>query len=224
MSDHVGKETAVTEHPEHQETEIINVPVRERELSVHRSEPSIDQSEPSSDTPSYVEPGDESQPSQRPAGDPRALLAARLLAALALAVSSVIHAKLAIQLGIGGSVLSQGQLFAATAVISALLAVAMLTSNKHVWLVAVVLSVSGLGAVLASVYLPVPQVGPFPSINEQEWFTTKVIAAFAEASVPVLWLIRSIAPPAETTQQDGEVADGPRVRSDAATTANPATV
>lgn len=129
------------------------------------------------------------------AGDPRALLIARLLAAAALMLSAFIHGKLALDLGIGGPLVGQGQLFGAQAALSSALAVAMLTHDNRIWLVAVVLSVVGLGLLLASVYFPIPAVGPFPEINEPVWLMTMAVAAFAQAAVPTLWLIRQIAPP-----------------------------
>ena len=89
----------------------------------------------------------------------------------------------------------RGHLFAAQAVLSAALAVGMLTRNNRVWLVALVLSVAGLTAILASVYLPIPAIGPFPAINEPVWLLNKAICALAEASVITLWIIRQIAPP-----------------------------
>ena len=131
----------------------------------------------------------------RRAGDPRALLIARLLAAAALMLSAFIHGKLALDLGIGGPLVGQGQLFAAQAALSSGLAVTMLSHDNRVWLAAVVLSVVGLGLLLASVYFPIPAVGPFPEINEPVWLMTMTVAAFAQAAVPTLWLIRQIAPP-----------------------------
>ena len=126
-------------------------------------------------------------PPQR-VGDPRALLAARLFAAVALIVTAFIHGKPAMQFGLG-QLLSQGQLFAAQATISAILAGALLTRDNRVWLFAVVLSLSGLVGVLVSVYLPVPALGLLPAIGEhvwfmtkQVWFMTKIVAAFAQAS------------------------------------------
>jgi len=129
-------------------------------------------------------------------GDPRALLAARLLAALALLVIAYIHGKLALHLGLR-PMLGQGQLFAAQAALSAVLAGTMLSRDNRVWLVAVVLSVGGLGAILASVYFPVPSLGPLPAIDEPVWLLNKAICALAEISVIALWLIRQIAPPKE---------------------------
>jgi hypothetical protein len=127
-------------------------------------------------------------------GDPRALLAARLIAAAALLVTALIHARLAFQLGLGGAPLGRGQLFFIQAVFSAAIAAAMFTRNNRVWLLAVVFSGAGLIAILASVYFPITAVGPFPAINEPTWLLTKAISALAELTVITLWAIRQIAP------------------------------
>lgn len=127
-------------------------------------------------------------------GDPRALLALRLLAAAALLVTALIHAKLAFQLGLGGPPLGRGQLFFAQALFSAVIATAMFTRNNRAWLLAVVFSGAGLIAILASVYFPITAVGPFPAINEPTWLLTKAISALAELTVITLWAIRQIAP------------------------------
>jgi hypothetical protein len=127
-------------------------------------------------------------------GDPRALLAARLIAAVALLVTALIHARLAFQLGLGGAPLGRGQLFFIQAVFSAAIAAAMFTRNNRVWLLAVVFSGAGLIAILASVYFPITAVGPFPAINEPTWLLTKAISALAELTVITLWAIRQIAP------------------------------
>lgn len=136
--------------------------------------------------------------SEHPAGDPRALLAARVLAAVALLVTAIIHTRLAFQLGVGGVPLERGTLFLVQAVVSALLAMAMFTRDSRVWLFAVVLSASGLLGILVSVYLPIPAFGPFYAIDEPTWLLTKGIVALAELTVIVLWLIRKIAPPSPT--------------------------
>jgi hypothetical protein len=128
------------------------------------------------------------------AGDPRALLALRLLAAAALLVTALIHARLAFQLGLGGAPLGRGQLFFIQAVFSAVIAAAMFTRNNRVWLLAVVFSAAGLIAILASVYFPITAVGPFPAIDEPTWLLTKAICALAELTVIALWAIRQIAP------------------------------
>jgi hypothetical protein len=133
--------------------------------------------------------------SEHLAGDPRALLAVRVLASVALLVTGLIHARLAFQIGIGGSPLGRGPLFLAQAVVSMILAVAMFSRSSRVWLFAVVLSGAGLLGILASVYFPMRSLGPFPPIDEPTWLLTKAICALAELTVIALWLIRQIAPP-----------------------------
>ena len=133
--------------------------------------------------------------SEHVTGDPRALLAVRLLAAAALLVTAFIHARLAFQIGMDGSPLGRGQLFLAQAVVSAIIAMAILSHNSRAWLFAVVLSGTGLLGVLASVYFPIPSVGPFPAIDEPTWLLTKGVVALAELTVIALWVIRQIAPP-----------------------------
>jgi hypothetical protein len=132
--------------------------------------------------------------SESAAGDPRALLASRLLAAAALAASALIHARLAFGLGLGGMPLGTGQLFLLNAIASAVLAVGMFTRSTRVWLFAVVLSGAGLLGILASVYFPVASLGPFPAIDEPTWLLTKAACALAELTVIALWLVRRIAP------------------------------
>jgi hypothetical protein len=189
----VAKETAMTAHDLHEETAVTVSPDRiEAAPTVHHdleetaASTSAQEREPSTNEAAL--PG-------RDGGDPRALLVARLLAAAALMVTAVIHAKLAADLGLGGPLFGRGHLFGAQAVLTAVLAVAMLTRDNRIWLVALVLSVAGLGAILASVYFPVPAIGPFPAINEPVWLLNKAVCAFAEASVIILWLVRQISPP-----------------------------
>jgi hypothetical protein len=189
----VAKETAMTAHDLHEETAVTVSPDRtaaaptvHHDLEETAASTSVQEREPSTNEAALPE---------RRGGDPRALLVARLLAAAALMVTAVIHAKLAADLGLGGPLFGRGHLFLAQAVLSAVLAVAMLTRDNRIWLVALVLSVAGLGAILASVYFPVPAIGPFPAINEPVWLLNKAVCAFAEASVIILWLVRQISPP-----------------------------
>ena len=141
------------------------------------------------------EASDQARESEHVAGDPRALLAVRLLAAAALLVTALIHARLALQLGMGESPLGRGQLFLAQAAVSAIIAMAMFSRNSRVWLFAVVLSAAGLLGILASVYFPIPSVGPFPPIDDPSWLLTKATVALADVTVIALWVIRQIAPP-----------------------------
>lgn len=133
--------------------------------------------------------------SEHLAGDPRTLLALRVLAAFALLVTALIHIRLAFQLGMGASPNGGGRLFFLQAVVSAIIAVAMFTPSRRVWLFAVVLSGAGLLGILASVYFPIPALGPFPAVDEPTWLLTKATCALAELTVIALFLIRQIAPP-----------------------------
>jgi hypothetical protein len=201
---HLAKETAMTAHDLHEETAAAVSPARaagaptvqlhlDLDLGETAAPPPVPDVEPSTTDAAVV---------RRPGGDRRALLVARLLAAAALLVTAFIHARLAADVGLGGPLFGRGHLFAAQAVLSLVLALAMLTRDNRIWLVALVLSVAGLGAILASVYFPVPAIGPFPAINEPVWLMNKAVCAFAEASVITLWLVRAIAPPRPSAPED----------------------
>ena len=192
ITQRIGREKAMIASDVDKEPGVTVSPDREEPaLSVHH-----DDKEPAASTSVQEGVPSTSQPtgSEHLAGDPRALLAARLLAAAALLVTALIHARMAFQLGVGES-LGRGQLFLVQAVVSAIIAMAMFTRDSRVWLFAVVLSGSGLLGILASVYFPIPSVGPFPAIDEPTWLLTKGIVALAELTVIALWVIRQIAPP-----------------------------
>lgn len=159
---------------------------REKAMTVFHVSTSVQEGEPSTS---------QATESEHLSGDSRALLAVRLLAAAALLVTALIHARLAFQLGMGGSPNGRGQLFFVQAVVSAIIAIAMFARDSRVWPFAVVLSGAGLMGILASVYFPIPSFGPFPAIDEPTWLLTKAICALAELTVIALWLIRKIAPP-----------------------------
>jgi hypothetical protein len=129
-------------------------------------------------------------------GDPRALVAARLLAAVALLATAGIQLWTAVGLGLGGPLLAQSHLLVLAAVPSAAVGLLLLGRDGRLWLVAVALSLLSLVAILLSVYLPVPGAGPFPGLDEPEWLLSKAICALADLTVVLLWLIRQIAPPA----------------------------
>jgi hypothetical protein len=196
---HTAKETTMTAHDLH-ETALTVSP--DAAPTVHLEEVAVGTAVQDREPIATESTATESTAPLRRGGDPRALLVARLLAAAALLVTAVIHAKLAADIGLGGPLFGRGHLFAAQAALSGVLAVAMLTRDSRVWLVAFVLSVAGLSAILASVYLPIPAVGPFPAINEPVWLLNKAVCAFAEASVITLWVVRQIAPPTDSEPED----------------------
>jgi hypothetical protein len=183
----VRKDSAVTASPNRQEpTQSLRYGTTELPASarLHEREPS----------------NDHATESERFEGDPRALLAGRILSRGALVVTALIHAKLAFQLGVvGGSPLGLGHLFLLNSLASATLALALFSRNTRVWLFAVVLSAAGLLGILASVYFPVASVGPFPAIDEPTWLLTKAVCALADLTVIAVWAIRQIAPPSPTT-------------------------
>jgi len=67
---------------------------------------------------------------------------------------------------------------------------------NRIWLLAVLIALGSAVPLLASVYLPMPAIGPFPPIDEPVWYLEKVLSLAAELAVPALWLLRRIAPPA----------------------------
>ena len=134
----------------------------------------------------------------RPAGHPTTLLALRGLAALALAVSAYLHFMLAIENGLEGALFTMPQLFIGQACVAALAAGMLLVGDREwLWLPAVAVAIGSLIPILASVYFPLPAIGPMPPINEPIWYGEKILSALVAATVPVLYVIRRIAPPAK---------------------------
>jgi hypothetical protein len=107
----------------------------------------------------------------------------RVLAVVALIVDAVIHAQLAhrYDLNVAGG-LSQGNLFRIETGVAAVAAgLILLTANRIVWAVVMVITASALAAVLLSAYVHIGQVGPVPDMYEPFWYPQKVIATVAEA-------------------------------------------
>jgi hypothetical protein len=134
----------------------------------------------------------------RPAGYPGTLLALRLLAALALAASAYLHLKLALENGLEGTPFTLPQLFVgqAAACIAAVLMLAV-RDRELFWLAALAVGIGSTVPLLASVYFPLPAIGPLPPINEPVWYGEKILSLGVGAVVPMLWLIRRIAPPTD---------------------------
>jgi hypothetical protein len=107
----------------------------------------------------------------------------RVLAAAALVLDAVIHAQLAhrYDLNAAGG-LSQGDLFRIETGIAALAAaLVLLTANRIVWTIVLVIAASALAALLLSTYAHIGQVGPVPDMYEPNWYPRKAIATVAEA-------------------------------------------
>jgi len=78
----------------------------------------------------------------------------------------------------------------------AVAALLLFRDDNRVWLLVVAIGIGSAVPILASVYMPLPAIGMFPPINEPMWYAEKVFSLAAELALPVLWLIRRIAPPA----------------------------
>jgi hypothetical protein len=132
----------------------------------------------------------------RPVGHPGTLLALRLLAALALVASSYLHVKLALETGLSGEPFTMPQLFIGQAVAAAVAGGVLLVRDRELfWLPALAVAVGSAVPILVSVYFPLPAIGPLPPINEPVWYGEKILSLAVAATVPLLWLIRRIAPP-----------------------------
>jgi len=82
----------------------------------------------------------------------------------------------------GTAALSQGDLFRLEALVAAVIAVALLlTARPVVWLLAVIVAGSALGAMLLYRYHDPGALGPLPDMYEPYWFSEKSVAGVAEA-------------------------------------------
>jgi hypothetical protein len=131
-----------------------------------------------------------SRPTRPPArvrhGAPMLLL--RVLIAAALVVTAVIHLQLAPGYqqvphdGIG-----QGTLFRLQAVASVAAALYVLVrGTRPAYLLAAVTALSALVAVVLTRYVPLPAMGPFPSMYEPAWYPAKTLSAVAEGLAAAL--------------------------------------
>ncbi|GGX46069.1 hypothetical protein GCM10010353_70910 [Streptomyces chryseus] len=108
--------------------------------------------------------------------------AARVLAAVGLAVDAYMHAHLADRYDLISATISQGTLFRIEAALAALAALLVLAwrrapADAFAWLVAA----GGLAAVLVYRYLDVGELGPLPNMYEPIWFSDKNIVVIAQA-------------------------------------------
>lgn len=120
----------------------------------------------------------------------RSSVALRLLVAGALGVSAYLHATLASgPLGGGGQITLAG-LFVGQAVVAGLTALWVLVrAGRTPLLLAALVGLGSLAALVLSVYVQVPAVGPFPTLYEPVWYGEKVLAACAAALAAVAALV-----------------------------------
>lgn len=113
-------------------------------------------------------------------------LALRGVATLALVVSAYIHIDLA-----SGPLVADGQvtlagLFIGQAIAAAVAALWVLARGSRLaWLVTGGVGLASLTALVVSVYVLVPSIGPLPAVYEPFWYTEKVLAAASAAVAAV---------------------------------------
>ena len=107
----------------------------------------------------------------------------RIITAGALAVDAWVHLDLATRYdpNRGTGPLSQGDLFRIEAVVSGLVALALLVSGRRVvWIAAWLVAASAVGAILLLRYHDPGRLGPLPDMYEPVWVREKAIAGVAE--------------------------------------------
>lgn len=125
------------------------------------------------------------------AGSPgRTLL--RWLAAAGLAVDAYVHADLAEGYDAVVNSVSQGDLFRIEAALAALAALLLVVWPRRSTIAfAFLVAAGGLAALLLYRYVDVGPLGPLPNMYEPVWFTSKQVAAVAEAVAALAtgWLL-----------------------------------
>lgn len=125
-------------------------------------------------------------PTSPSAGATRMSPALRALIAMALGVSAYLHVDLAQgPLTTDGGITLAG-LFIAQAVVAALAALWVLVRGDRLAVAAAgLVALSSLAALVLSVYVKVPSIGPLPVMYEPIWYAEKVTAAVAAAVAAV---------------------------------------
>ena len=116
----------------------------------------------------------------------RPTLALRVLAAAALAASSYLHVALAQGPLVSGGQVTLAALFLAQAVVAGLVALWVLVRpGRLAWLAVLAVGGASFAALVLSVYVRIPAIGPFPVLYEPQWYGDKVAAAVAAAVAAV---------------------------------------
>ena len=109
-------------------------------------------------------------------------LTLQVLTAGALAVSAYLHVDLAHGYDLIGEQVTMGDLFLAQAAVAGLAALALLVRPaRPTWALAALVGFGSLAALVLTVYVAVPAIGPFPRIYEPAWFLEKTASAVAAA-------------------------------------------
>jgi hypothetical protein len=119
------------------------------------------------------------------------MMVLRVLIALGLAIDAYVHFvmapnyQLAFPGGMGG-----GTLFRIQAVVAILAALYVLIRGSRLsYAIAALVALSAFAAVVLSVYIQLPQIGPIPAMYEPLWFFEKSLSAVAEGIAGVLAVV-----------------------------------
>lgn len=112
------------------------------------------------------------------------MLPARLLVALTLAASGWIHLDLAGSYDAIGDAITVGALFRAQAVAALAVALWLLLRRRDrlPLLAATAVGLASAVAVVLSVYVRIPALGPLPELYEPVWYDAKLAAAAAASA------------------------------------------
>lgn len=116
----------------------------------------------------------------------------RVAGAIALGYSGYLHLRIALDrppLVSGGQVTLSG-LFIAQAVAAAVVVLWVLVRGDLIaWLAFGAVAAGSLAALVASVYVRIPSVGPFPVVYEPIWYADKYLAAASAAIAALVALV-----------------------------------
>ncbi|MET3719129.1 MULTISPECIES: hypothetical protein [unclassified Arthrobacter] len=121
-------------------------------------------------------------------GHSAAAVVLRVLAAAALAVDAVVHARLAPGYqSAAPDGLGEGNLFLAEAAAAALVGLyVLIRGSRPAWVLALLTGGGGLAVLLLYRYIDIPAIGPFPAMYEPVWFYDKTLTALAQAAAVLL--------------------------------------
>lgn len=124
-----------------------------------------------------------SAPASAPWRSTAPALVLRLLGAAGLALSAYLHTTLARgPLVTSGSVTLAGLFLAQAAVATLVAGWVLLRGTRSAWLATAAVGLGSLLALVLSVYVQIPSIGPFPALHEPFWYGEKAAAAAAAAT------------------------------------------
>ncbi|MHA7154029.1 hypothetical protein [Arthrobacter sp. TMN-50] len=132
-----------------------------------------------------------SNPVSARARNGRSLVLLRVAIAVGLAIDAFVHFQLAATYqqafpgGIGGGNLFRIQ--AGAAILAALYV--LIRGSRLSYLIAALVALSAFAAVVSSVYIQLPAIGPIPAMYEPIWFFDKALSAVAEGIAGVLAVV-----------------------------------